>query len=616
MIEHDNMQPVLNDTGVFAVDFNNCPDMSFTRVNGLSYKGQKIEIRPEWPELYMALLKKLYADYQNEIDNVVGIVYDRASVPFVGDDCSVSFMYSPGEFARDRYVELNISATTVIVNIKAMLDICGISYENVKISYTKASRSEKELSSKGQSKVQDIRPVFSSDMLLLTAMIISDIFPNGLRKSSQISRKKFAAAYKDAAGTDFPKDINLDDLALQVGVEYEKKIYVLSEKTKGFLKGLIDNIRKKGYHLVYYKELYNAFSEQLSADQIFSAEMLKIVLRSIAPEMIFYKSYACFSKNEDLVDDIIHAYKNDIYVDYHEIKRRLPYVDFNQIRLTCSRSTEFVSMGNEVYALSGKINLSESDIENARKSVEEDIVDNKFSKLGSIDVYESECMNPGINTSALQTLLFDRYLAENYDRKRSIITRKGTEIRMYDVMKKFCFEHERISVSEIEAYERDINGSFIYGLNAAFDIMIRVDKETFVHSNMISFDVEATDYAISTYVQNSVFPLADVKSFTSFPYVEGFPWNSFLLDSFCSHYSKRYRAMGGPAKQDIIGAIYPIYLTFDNYISLLARAAADSGLELTEKTIGEFFSTHKYWLRKSKLNEILAIAQKLRFKEE
>ena len=94
------------------------------------------------------------------------------------------------------------------------------------------------------------------------------------------------------------------------------------------------------------------------------------------------------------------------------------------------------------------------------QAIEEDITENNFSKLGSIDVYESECMNPGINASALQTLLFDRYLSEDYDRKRSIITRKGAEVRVYDVMKEFCLEHEQISVNEIEAYERDISGRF------------------------------------------------------------------------------------------------------------------------------------------------------------
>lgn len=120
MIEHDIAHPALNDTDVFVVDFNDCPDMSFARVNSLTYRGQAILIRPKWRDLYIALLKKLYADYSNEIDSVVGKVYGRASAPFVGNCHSISLMRSPGEFAPDRYVELNISATTVIVNIKTI----------------------------------------------------------------------------------------------------------------------------------------------------------------------------------------------------------------------------------------------------------------------------------------------------------------------------------------------------------------------------------------------------------------------------------------------------------------------------------------------------------------
>lgn len=60
MIEHDIAHPALNDTDVFVVDFNDCPDMSFARVNSLTYRGQAILIRPKWRDLYIALLKKLY----------------------------------------------------------------------------------------------------------------------------------------------------------------------------------------------------------------------------------------------------------------------------------------------------------------------------------------------------------------------------------------------------------------------------------------------------------------------------------------------------------------------------------------------------------------------------
>ena len=448
MIEHDIAHPALNDTDVFVVDFNDCPDMSFARVNSLTYRGQAILIRPKWRDLYIALLKKLYADYSNEIDSVVGKVYGRASAPFVGNCHSISLMRSPGEFAPDRYVELNISATTVIVNIKTMLDICGTSYEDVNITYTKSNKDQME----ALLNVQNIRTVFSAELLSIAGTIISDIFPNGLRKSSQIARKKFAAAYKNTTGRDFQDNIDLDALALQVGLEYEDKIYVPSKETKEFLKKLIDNIREQEYRLVYYEELYNAFSEQLSADKIFSAEMLKTVLEAVAPEMVYYKAYACFSKNDSLVDDIIRAYGNDIYIDYQEIKSRLPYVDLYQIRLTCSRSPEFVSMGDEVYALSGKIYLSKNDVEAARRSIEEDITENNFSKLGSIDVYESECMNPGINA-----YVDDEYAERAircsrtyYEYAKDICENYRMDLRRYKLIRE---RKQYIGISNREAYQ-------------------------------------------------------------------------------------------------------------------------------------------------------------------
>lgn len=101
-----------------------------------------------------------------------------------------------------------------------MLDICGTSYEDVNITYTKGNKDQME----ALLEVQNIRTVFSAELLSIAGTIISDIFPNGLRKSSQIARKKFAAAYKNTTGRDFQDNIDLDALALQVGLEYEDKI--------------------------------------------------------------------------------------------------------------------------------------------------------------------------------------------------------------------------------------------------------------------------------------------------------------------------------------------------------------------------------------------------------
>ena len=417
-------------------------------------------------------------------------------------------------------------------------------------------------------------------------------------------------------GFDLPEVINLDDLALSVGIEYENKIYVPSKEIKQLIQNAMLNAKNNGYGVIFYEEFYNAFATQLSSDCVFSADLLKKVLKHIMPDMVFCKTYACFSKNDSLIKDIIYAYGNETFLSYNEIKRRLPYADLYQIRLACSRDAKFVSMGDEVYALADRINIATNDIHTAKRSIEKDIERHGFSVINSINVDESESLNPEISPSALRTLLFDKYLSSQYSRKRSIITRSGVIIRMNDVMKDYCLEHEEITIEQIEAYEREVSGKFACGLSAAFDSMVRIDKDTFVHRDLISFDINAIDRAIALYVKNNIYPIADIQSFISFPYIEGYSWNVFLLDSFCSHYSKSYRSMGGPAQSDIIGAIYPVSMSIDNYSDLLAQVAADSGLELTDDIISDYFSKHKFLLRKSNINEVLAKAQKIRLKEE
>lgn len=457
---------------------------------------------------------------------------------------------------------------------------------------------------------------FDAELMSAAEIIIPKDFPNGLRKSSQIARKRFNTVFRELFGYDLPEVINLDDLALSVGIEYENKIYVPSKEIKQLIQNAMINAKNSGYGIIFYNEFYNTFASQLSSDCVFSADLLKKVLEHITPNMVFYKTYACFSKDDSLLKDIVYAYGNEAFLSYNEIKQRLPYADLYQIRLTCSRNAEFVSMGGEVYALADRINIAQNDILTAKHSIEKDIERHGFSVINTINVDESESLNPEISPSALRTLLFDKYLSGQYSRKRSIITRSGVIIRMNDVMKDYCLEFETITVEQIEAYEREVSGKFACGISAAFDSMVRIDKDTFAHRDLISFDVDATDRAIALYVKNNIYPIADIPSFISFPYIEGYSWNVFLLDSFCSHYSKRYRTMGGPAQSDIIGAIYPVTMNINNYSDLLAQVAANSGLELTDEIISDYFSKHKYLLRKSNINEVLAKAQKIRLKEE
>lgn len=152
---------------------------------------------------------------------------------------------------------------------------------------------------------------FDSELISAAELIIPETFSNGLRKSSQIARKKFNTLFKELSGYDFPENISLDELALTIGIEYEDKVYVPSKETKKLIYDEIINAQNNGYGVIFYEEFYNAFALQLSADCIFSADLLKRVMEQILPSMLFNKTYAAFSKVNSLVKDIIYAYGKD-----------------------------------------------------------------------------------------------------------------------------------------------------------------------------------------------------------------------------------------------------------------------------------------------------------------
>ena len=124
----------------------------------------------------------------------------------------------------------------------------------------------------------------------------------------------------------------------------------------------------------------------------------------------------------------------------------------------------------------------------------------------------------------------------------------------------------------------------------AYDTMIRVDKEHFVSDSEISFDIEATDNALLLFVSKDVIPLKAVTSFSSFPYISGYPWNLYLLESYCKRFSRLFNCQCLSVNSRNVAAIFRRSSGFMDYIDVLANAVAASNVELDIKIVGAYFS--------------------------
>ncbi len=75
---------------------------------------------------------------------------------------------------------------------------------------------------------------------------------------------------------------------------------------------------------------------------------------------------------------------------------------------------------------------------------------------------------------------------------------------------------------------------------------------------------------------------------TSFPPVDSYQWNWFLLESFCRLFSKQFSFLVAAPNRKNVGVIVRKSAKYDNYYSLMASAVNKSGIDLTNKAISGF----------------------------
>lgn len=457
---------------------------------------------------------------------------------------------------------------------------------------------------------------FSAELLSHAEVILSSSFANGMRKNAAIAQKKFRKAYLDLTGKELPESVDMDVLASAAGVAYDGKFYAVSETDRQEIRKLISTAADNGNRVIFYEEFYRRHLDFMTRAGIFSSDMLSAILRQILPNMWYNRTFFAPTDDDTLEQDIVNCFGEASMRTYGEIKVRLVYADLSQIRQVCSYSNKFVWVKDETYALTDRIQLSQADIDQSLDTISQDIERQGFSVFRRISVSESTEWNSDMSEAAIQEALYLKHLAPLYAKNRSIITPLGVSLTAPMIMMEHCKGLRETTLSELQAYEEELTDRSTCSLYAACETMIRVDRDHFVSLDAIDFNIRAIDDALSLYVQGKVIPLASVKSFTSFPEVDGHPWNPFLLDSFCRHKSLQFRTMGGPAKNRPVGAIFPVQMRFDSYNDLLARTAAESGLSLCGDIIAEFLTQNAYTLRKIETGRIISKAQEIRLQED
>ncbi len=459
---------------------------------------------------------------------------------------------------------------------------------------------------------------FSPNIVEQCLNLIKENFPNGIKKGSGIAKRKFLSAYSGKYDANFPYDTDFDNLLSQITLEYADKYYAIDNNLIDFIHKQLSDCPVDSEMLFFYSAFYDSYIGKLSQLGIYSEEMLKAVLKKEFPNYFYSTNYFA-ARRELTIEQVVNsAYREDICLSPNELKERLPFIESKQILYVLSKSNSgFVRMADGRYAMKKRVKIVPSDVEQSRIVINNDLHTQGYSFTTSLIVEDSEYENPEISKSALQLILFDNYLSNDYSRNRTLIAAFGEAVSITKVLKSFCKQHRRITLKEIEEYEIELTGEdkAQRSLNAAVSSMIRVDKELFI--DHMDFDIKAVDKAIEPFIDSrKIISLNNVTSFSAFPDVERYAWSSYLLASYLRRYSERWGYMGDETKKKSVGAIYDKKLNFDSYDDALAQAVASSGVELTQEDVSYFLLHNEYRLRNMDFRDIISKAYQIRMREE
>lgn len=470
-------------------------------------------------------------------------------------------------------------------------------YKNNRARYDALLAEAKHIAFEEDGKVMKEINILTGDIESSVLDVIARYFPNGIQPDSIIDKKKLFRLYKEEKGVDMPDVFDLKTLINSCGITAGKKVYVLSEEYKASICTTINELFSAGNNVLFYNLLLKlpVFEEC----HIYEASTLKTVVCALLPNAVYEKYYMCSSADTSVLQEIVDAYGDEVKLTYAQIQNRKPYMDFDFIKRELSFSDQFAWDENETYAQVRLIKLADADVQEIRNKFLPEVEGKGFATMHHLPLSDSCALNPGVSYYAVREAMYLRHMSEKYSRNGLIVTRYGEKRTSYQILCEYCHSLEKATLGEINQYGQALLGNQPTTIvSAAIYNMIRIDRTTFVNEDSIVFDAGAIDRAVEQFVGTKVIPLINITSFTAFPEVEGYSWNLYMLDCYLRRFSKKFTMIGDPAQTNIVGAVGPKDLQFENYTEAMAYAVVQDGIEISESSISEYLSKNHYILRR------------------
>lgn len=200
------------------------------------------------------------------------------------------------------------------------------------------------------------------------------------------------------------------------------------------------------------------------------------------------------------------------------------------------------------------------------------------------DVTES---NPDVTDLGLRNII-KVYLGDKFRFKGDLISSYDNQTDIKALYKNFCRGYEKLTIEDLESFRDSMRLSYI-DYDAVFTLMIRINKKEFVRRDLINFETEIIDNAISNYCIGQYISFTDVINYIDFPTIQ-YIWNSYILESYVYCFSNKFKL---------------IHATFNKEMPVGCIVKKDSNIETFDDLIVQIIKEHKLFSREKAFDFLL-----------
>ena len=439
--------------------------------------------------------------------------------------------------------------------------------------------------------------------------ILETRFANGYRLGSHIETKKLLRYYLEEYGYELNMDMeDIDEDVKSCGIVHEKRVYLpslmLEEDVKQELIKNIESSFNDGKDCIYYSVLFEDFHDSFLDNQIYDEKMLKEYLYHIGGSKWYFKPTYFSNKHnaeENILADVIGYVKEQgVVVSEDEVVEGLSHLPEQSVRRAFNeRRTNLISCGRQTRFHIDNFVLSNEELSIVEEIIEKAINLSMYISFGEL-LEDMRSQVPSIidNNAIFTEIGIRKVIAVKLEDKFSfvnnLISSKENPISTEDAYRALA-KREYFTNDDVNKLGYDCDSLPNVYIDLLLQYSIRINENEYVTKSKVSFDVDKTDEVLSRIITKDYIAINDIETLSVLPDC-GYPWTSFLLESYVFNHSELFRLLHAKYFSQTIslGGIVKKASQISDFDTMVAHAVIDDNITLNKDEIVNFMYNKGY----------------------